>query len=654
MHKPSSWRCRRSRFASWLLADVVGQSGGHRGGPLQRPRPAEAPHHPWWMVMCLTGVDYFSTLGYQPGLAAIAAGALAPLATIVLVALTLAGALPVYRRVAQESPHGEGSIAMLARLLPGWRGKVFVLVLLGFAATDFIITITLSAADGAAHLVQNPYVPAGLHNQTMTLTLILLGALALVFLRGFQEAIGVATIVVCGYLALNAVVVVVSLWHIVRAPSLVTDWTAVMTAQHGSPWMMIAVSLLVFPKLALGLSGFETGVAVMPQIKGDRSDTESHPAGRIRGTRRLLNTAALIMSAFLITSSLVTTVEIPAAEFAPGGRANGRALAFLAHHYLGDRFGTAYDIATMAILSFAGASAMAGLLNLVPRFLPRFGMAPEWARADRPLVLVFTAVAVAITAYFHASVDAQGAAYATGVLVVITSATVAVSLSAARKQQRAQAVWFAAVTAIFVYTTIANAIERPEGAQVAALFIAAILAVSFISRFARAFELRAVDIDFDATAQRFVAQSACAGAVHIICHHSHHGGPTEYQRKLAAQRRESYLPAQQPVLFLEVHVKDPSEFSSELHVRGIYLSPYQILCVRSAAAPNAIAAILLKIRDDTHVNPHVYFEWTEGNPLTNLLRFLFTGEGEVPMVTREILRRAEPDYWRRPHVHVDS
>src|SRR6478735_3859987 len=240
----------------------------------------------WWRVMCLTGVDYFSTLGYQPGIAALAAGLLSPVATLVLVALTLFGALPVYHRVAEESPHGEGSIAMLERLLSFWKGKLFVLALLGFAATDFIITMTLSAADASAHLIENPNLRSTLTGHQVVITLFLLALLGAVFLRGFTEAIGLAVALVGVYLALNVVVIGVSLWQIAAHPHLVPDWTAALTQQHGDPLAMLGVSLLVFPKLALGMSGFETGVAVMPHVRGDVSDTEQPPTGRIRGTRR--------------------------------------------------------------------------------------------------------------------------------------------------------------------------------------------------------------------------------------------------------------------------------------------------------------------------------------------------------------------------------
>ena len=315
------------RFKHWLLRGMVDEKGTQQG-----PHGQHAEHlHSWWCVMCLTGLDYFSTLGYQPAIAALAAGLISPFATLVLVALTLLGALPVYRRVANESFRGSGSIAMLERFLPWWAGKLFVLVLLGFAATDFMITITLSAADATAHAIENPFAPSWFHGNNVIITLVLLTLLGAVFLKGFREAIGIAVVLVGVYLALNVVVVSTSIVQVFQHPTAIDDWWNAMFQQNGNPFLVVGVALLVFPKLALGLSGFETGVAVMPQIKGKPDDDPNHPVGRIRGAHKLLTTAAIIMSVFLITSSFTTTLLIPQKEFQAGGSANGRALAYLAH-----------------------------------------------------------------------------------------------------------------------------------------------------------------------------------------------------------------------------------------------------------------------------------------------------------------------------------
>jgi hypothetical protein len=637
------------RVRSWLLEGLSTQTDQPPGPHTQ---PTERHQHRWWQVMCLTGVDYFSTLGYQPGIAALAAGVLSPVATILLVLLTLFGALPIYRRVAAESPHGEGSIAMLERLLSWWQGKLFVLVLLGFVATDFVITITLSAADATAHVLENPLVPAFLDGHQVAITLFLVALLGGVFLKGFSEAIGIAVGLVAVYLALNVVVVAIALEHLVANPELVVNWQQLLTTSHSSPLAMVAVAVLVFPKLALGLSGFETGVALMPLVRGDPDDSPERPRGRIRNTRKLLTTAALIMSGFLITSSFATTVLIPHQEFEEGGQASGRALAYLAHQYLGSGFGTAYDLSTIGILWFAGASAMAGLLNIVPRYLPRYGMAPEWTRAVRPLALAFTAIAFAITVIFRADVEAQAGAYATGVLVLMSSAAVAVTLSVRRRGRRGPLLAFSLITLVFAYTTVANIFERPEGVKIASCFIAAIVVTSLISRVTRATELRVTTVELDPTARELVQQAAAAGELRVIANEPDARDLLEYIEKDHEERLENQLPADHPVLFLEVTVTDPSEFESQLQVVGEDRFGYRILRVESSAVANAIAAVLLHLRDLTGQRPHVYFDWTEGNPVAHVLRYLIFGSGEVAPVTREVLRAAEPDPRRRPFVHV--
>ncbi len=620
----------------WLLA-------GHR--PASSPSTSPAHTAPWWRVMCLTGVDYFSTLGYQPSIAFIAAGYLSPFATLVLVLLTLFGALPVYRRIAALSPNGQGSLAVLERYLPRWRGKTFVLCLLGFAATDYVITITLSAADATAHILENPFAPDWLeHPVAVTLLLVLL--LGGVFLKGFREALWLAVALVACYVGLNVIVIGHGLWELATHPSLFVTWRTNMFAQEPNVLMMIAVTLLLFPKLALGLSGFETGVAVMPLVRGTGEAADGALASRIAGAQRLLLTAALIMSVLLIGSSLVTATMIPAADLREGGLADGRALAYLAHRDFGDQFGTLYDLATIAILWFAGASAVAGLLNLVPRYLPRYGMAPDWARATRPLVLVITAIACLVTVVFEADVNAQGGAYATGVLVLITSASIAVAIAVPASRS-----WSIPVTAVFTYTTIANIFERPEGIQIASLFIVTIIGASLVSRVLRSTELRIDDVTYDDQADRFVRNAAARGRLLIVASRPDTGTAREYREKLARAREAHHLPDTN-ILFLEVTAGDASDFTGTLKVTGATVGQHHVLRCTSPAVPNAVAGLLLDVRHRTGVVPHVYFGWTEGNPVVYLLKFLAFGEGDTAPVCREVLRKAEPDPDRRPRVHV--
>lgn len=638
--------------------------------------------------MCLTGVDYFSTLGYQPSIAFEATGRLTPFATVILVLVTLFGAFPVYSYVAGKSPNGLGSIAMLERLLHGWRGKFLVLVLLGFAGTDFVITKTLSAADAAVHLLENPLWPHAWHGEgwQIGLTMMLLVFLGATFLRGFNEVIGIAVVIVTVYLTLNVVVIGSGLNYLNHHPeALDAWWTGVVSGDWGrfhnpvhfgaTPVGIALTVIVLFPKLALGLSGFETGVAVMPLIRGSDGDTKAEPRGRIRNARKLLLTAALIMSCALLGSSMVVTTLIGDDQLLNDhaadkkGPAAGRALAYIAHGELlttgepasavnpmfGPVFGTIYDLSTVIILWFAGASAMAGLLNIIPQYLPRYGMAPEWSRALRPLVFLFTVINLGVTWIFRADVEAQGGAYATGVLVLMSSACFATVVD--RYRSRADRPWwnrlplyFIAVTFVFLFTTAANMIEKPDGIKIASFFIVAIIVSSIISRFMRVKELRLQELQFFDDHSRFLWESMKYLEFPVLV--PHRPGTRSLKDKEDIIRKEHRLAPDVPIVFIEAQLGDTSDFYQSPLLEVVEQEGSFILRLHNCASiAHSIAALALEL-SKVGKPPEIHFGWSAESPMTANIGFLLFGEGNIPWMVRELILDAELDPERQPRVII--
>jgi len=597
---------------------------------------------PWYRVLWLTGVDYFSTLGYQPGIALIAAGALSPLATGILLVVTLLGALPIYGQVAARSFAGQGSIAMLENLLPGWKGKLFVLILLGFAGTDFVITMTLSAADATQHVIENVYLRPYLGEARLALTIGFLSMLAIIFLKGFREAIGLAQAVTIPYLFLNLAVIARAALEILRHPEVVSRWHAALLL-HGDWTMLLLASGLIFPRLALGLSGFETGVTVMPLISGEAHSVK-YPINRIRATRKLLGSAALIMSFMLLTSSFVTTILIPEEAYVANGPAAGRALAYLAHLYLGNGFGSVYDFSTILILWFAGASAMTGLINLIPRYLPRFGMAPRWVSYSRPLVMALFAIDVIVTVIFGASVEKQAGAYATGVLALITSAAMAVALVHAKdyssrnggKALRSLALssFFWILTAVFVFTLTDNVKERPDGVIIAGIFTILIIALSAFSRYQRSKELRVSEL--------VLADEESVNLWPLLVGKKINAVPARTDsldaRMKKAQEIRKYYEIKGPLAFIHVSLTDNrSDFLARLRLKIRREGEDFVMELSGAVAVANTIAYLSELIDPISL----FLGLSRQNLMAQSARYLIFGEGEVGLMVYKILLR----YW---------
>jgi len=400
----------------------------------------------------------------------------------------------------------------------------------------------------------------------------------------------------------------------------------------------------------------------MPLIEGDPHDTPEAPLGRIRNARKLLILSAVIMSVFLLASSLVSATLIPPEALLQSGPAADRALAYIAHgespHFInplfGDAFGTLYDLSTVIILSFAGLSAMAGLLNLVPQYLPRYGMAPEWARAIRPLVILFTIINLFVTWYFDADVDKQGGAYATGVLVLISSACTATVIDLYRLRSGmwiARVPWaFVVIMLVFYFTTAANMIERPDGIKIASFFIFATVTASFVSRIKRSTELRFKAFEFADNNSHFLWDSLKHLEFPVLV--PHRPGRRELDDKEASIRRRHRLSDDIPIVFIEAELGDPSEFQQsplmEIRAEG---GRFIISVKRCVSVAHAIATIALEL-SRVGQPPEIHFGWSDESELAATLGFFLFGQGNVPWRVRDLINKAEPNPERHPRVII--
>lgn len=691
-----------------------------------QPTTAASAHKPveyhWLWVMCLLGVDYFSTLSYQPSFAFEVAGRLGPLATLVVVLVTLAGALPVYWYVAGRSSRGQGSIALIEQVVHGWRGKSLVLILLGFAATDFIMVKTISVADAAVHAIGNPAASwqdtldsltrwssdffrdsfgqgvANFFNKQLIVTLIL-GFLGFIFWfllrQGFnRNAIVVAVPLVAAYLLCNALIVGSGVWHLARQPEILAGWWQ-SVLQGGQHWqldreswlidhagflghwgLIVLLCLVFFPQLSLGLSGFEMSLILMPQVKGQPGDDPRLPRGRIRNTRKALVLAAMLMSVFLLGSTLVTGLLIPPEELRQGGRAANRALAYLAHGgvqgadrqplhgIFGPAFGTFYDVVAVLILTLAGTSVVTALSNLLPRFLFRFGMELAWSQRWGVLLFLFGLVNVLVTLWFQASVDDQRGAYATAVLVLFTSASLISGRhrwkvrhdQPAKKRSRLisflGSLWNLSGLAglVFLFTALAVMLRSPQGLLIAAGFIAVLFAMSIVSRALRTNELRTIRFDLKDEHSKFLWDSLRLADFPVLVPHR----PGRHARDLKEEqiRRDHNLDPHADVVFLETELEDPSNFMQSLSIEVFQEEKrFVIKVTHCVSVAHAIAAVALEM-SKVSKPPALHFGWSEMDLMAASWSYFAFGEGNVPWKVRELILRAEKNADRQPRVII--
>jgi hypothetical protein len=419
--------------------------------------------------------------------------------------------------------------------------------------------------------------------------------------------------------------------------------------------------------MSLGLSGFELSMVVMPLVRGTPADDAVLPRRRIRNSRILLVTAAMLMSIYLLASSLVTTLLIPHAAFGEGP-AHNRALAYLAHGgrlvdgssaavlngSFGLAFGTAYDFSTVIILCLAGASISIGLRDLVPEYLHRLGMALPWAHRVGIILHAFNVINLALTVFFRASVTAQRGAYATSVLTLIGTSALAACVDSWRRH-RGHWAWrlpwaYALIAGVFLLSALGASASQPDGLLIAFCFILATLLFSVISRLFRHMELRLEGFDFKNAQSKFLWESLRYLEFPVLV--PHRPGRISLSEKEETIRRKHRLTSDVPVVFVEAHLSDASEFLQRPLVEVTEEEGRFILRIeRCVSIAHVLAAVGLEMSRATKP-PEFHFGWSNESPVSANLNFLLFGQGNVPWMVRELIQRSEPDPAKRPSVMI--
>ena len=667
------------------------------------------PSNPWPLVLCLVGVDYFSTLAYLPSIAVQAAGSYAPVAAGAVVLVTFLLALPVYWYVVGRSRDGRGGAGLLEDLIPGWRGKLVVLTLLGFAAADFVITRSLSLADAAVHVIHNEHgrrlvehlpTQLALDGQshwppvqwalnriaepqvavTLILSILSFGLWQLLKHGVTRRVLVFLAGAVSSYLAVTAVVIVSAVIYLTHHDEIWLAWQETIFspgqpagANDAAPndwmWAWLSVALWTFPQMALGLSGFEMIMTVVPGVSGGSGEQADNPAGRVRNTRKLMVTAAAIMAVYLVSAVAVTTLLVPREQLLPGGAAEHRALSYLAHgsplsdgrgvslnSIVGEHFGDLFDVSSVLILCLAGATVTMGLQSLLPHYLNRLGMEVTWAGRVGVILLVLNVVVLVLTVVFRASPSSQQWAYAASVLMLLAGTALAATTDLGRRAEFRRkslplAILSAGVAGFFLVMTGLTVLINHSGLTIATCFVAAILISSIVSRWIRSTELRFEGFDFaDESSRRRWEELQQSGLKVLVPHRPGLISLTDKSRALQLDYR---LDPALPIIFVEAALGDPSNFYQKPMLRIEREGELEVIRVsKCVSVSHVLAAIGIELCKGGGRPPEIIFGWSNEPPLAANLNFLLLGEGNIPWMVKALVRRAVPDAARQPRIVI--